>query len=396
MERAPSPPGTILAAGGLIGTGLATLAFVAPTLPARMLESPLADQLASFDLMLDALGVLFALAMLACAAGLIARGASFVTWSLALVVVHGIFQLGGAAVEKILFGGTSTLLTLRLVFAVATSLLCFAPLLAAYVILERRRAVSIVPATRGAAFVIVEGAVACLFLGASVLAMAAYSRSLAAFYEAQSPRAAAWAGEEAPPGSRSAARAQDPASEDSKDTGVPDPGTEAALADEDDGSGGAEDAEGTDAASAAAAFRTRLASVDGKTRPMWEKGAPVTLVDFWASWCGPCLYELPNLQVLHDRLGERGVRVVLVNVDMDNPDEVGSFLAKRRIGLNSLVDRNATVFRDLGLSALPSMLLLDAQGRPIRSYVGAADPREIERDILGVLSAGSARRSRSG
>ena len=408
MERAPSPPGTILAAGGLIGTGLATLALVAPTLPARLLESPFADRLASFDLALDALGVLFALAMLACAVGLVAKGASFVTWALALVVVHGIFQLGGAAVEKVLFGGTSTLLTLRLAFAVATSLLCFAPLLAAYVILERRRAApaaSDAPARRGAAFVIVEGAVACLFLGASVLAMAAYSRSLAAFYEAQAPRVQAEAGDEAGAGSSSTGRAPVNAPPGEEDAGAPDPRTEAAQAAQaedgapgaagDSGSGGAYGADGADGGSGAP-FLTRLASVDGRTRPLWEKGPPVTLVDFWASWCGPCLYELPNLQVLHDRLGDRGVRVVLVNVDLDSPDEVGRFLAKRRIGLGSLVDRDGSVFQELGLRALPSMFLLDAQGRPIRSYVGAEDPRRIEQDILGVLSSGSGSRSRNG
>src|SRR5262249_40889242 len=155
----------------------------------RVLESPLADRLASFDLALDALGVLFALAMLACAVGLVAKGAQFVTWSLALVVVHGVFQLGGAAIEKVVFGGTATLRTLRLVLAVATSVLCFAPLLAAYVILERRRGTEAAPARRGSAFAIVEGCVACLFLGAAVLAMAAYSRSLAALHDSQAPRA---------------------------------------------------------------------------------------------------------------------------------------------------------------------------------------------------------------
>ena len=75
------------------------------------------------------------------------------------------------------------------------------------------------------------------------------------------------------------------------------------------------------------------------------------------------------------------------------PTEVGRFLKGRRIQLNSLVDRDGSVFRDLGLSALPSMFLLDAEGRPIQSYVGAADPREIEQDILGALSRTARHRS---
>lgn len=377
MEKAPPPPGTILAAGGLIGTGLATLILVAPTIPSRLADSPFADRLASFDLALDALGVVFALAMLACAVGLVVRGASFVTWALALVVVHGIFQLGGAAIEKTLFGGTSTLLTLRLAFVVATGVLCFAPLLAAYVLLEKRRYGSAAPARRGSEFVIVEGCVACVFLAASILAMGAYSRSLAALVVTQAQHEEQEPAEAATPGAGSFTGSEPAAS--------PAP-TGAAT----------EDALDPAAEAGAAIFTSHLPSNDGRSRALWEKGPAATLVDFWASWCGPCLYELPNLQALHQRLGDRGLRVVLVNVDLNEPEDVKRFLVGRRIGLGSLVDRDGSVFQELGLRALPSMFLLDAQGRPVQSYVGAEDPRVLEQDILGVLSAAERSRARPG
>src|SRR5439155_576531 len=83
MDTQPSPPGSFLAAGALIGTGVGTLVLLAPSLPARLAESPFSEGLASFDLALDALSVLFGLAMLVCAAGLITRGASSVTPALA-------------------------------------------------------------------------------------------------------------------------------------------------------------------------------------------------------------------------------------------------------------------------------------------------------------------------
>src|SRR5262245_5480838 len=363
MERQPLPPGTILAAGGLIGTGLATLALVAPTIPARLAESPYADRLASFDLALDALGVLFALGMLACAAGLVVRGASFVTWSLALVVVHGIFQLGGAAIEKTVFGGTSTLLTLRLLLAAATALLCIAPLLAAYFILERRRAGSSASAlhapstpalnaprapalnaprapARRALFVVAEGIAACLVLGVSVLAMTVLSRSLAALYDAQMPHEATTLTDGEEPGSGTAPAEGDPGFGSAGSAGDPAAAASADAPFKADG----------DAAAAAAIFRKRLMSVDGRLRPLWNQGPQATLVDFWASWCGPCLYELPNLEVLQDRLRDRGVEVVLANVDLEESEAVGRFLGKRRIGLGSLVDKDASIFQELGLS----------------------------------------------
>lgn len=131
-----------------------------------------------------------------------------------------------------------------------------------------------------------------------------------------------------------------------------------------------------------ALFRNRLEAVSGGTKPVWEEGAPATLVDFWASWCLPCLAELPHLQELQHRVEGRGMRVVLVNVDLNEAASAGRFLQKKGIHLDSLVDREAVLFQAAGLGALPSAFVLDAKGRPVMFFEGGMGREELETALL--------------
>jgi len=127
-----------------------------------------------------------------------------------------------------------------------------------------------------------------------------------------------------------------------------------------------------------ALFRNRLEAASGGTKPVWQDGAPATLVDFWASWCGPCLQELPRLQELQERVEARGMRVVLINVDLGNATSTGRFLKRKGIRIDSLVDRDAILFQAIGLEALPSTFVLDAKGRPVEFIEGGASGEELE------------------
>lgn len=100
-------------------------------------------------------------------------------------------------------------------------------------------------------------------------------------------------------------------------------------------------------------------------------GAPISLhsiqgkvvvVNFWATWCGPCMAELPALQELHDTLKARGLRVVGIAVD-DTPENIRS--AKERFGITYplIVDTKASSKRSFGIRGLPETFVLDAQHR---------------------------------
>jgi thiol-disulfide isomerase/thioredoxin len=111
------------------------------------------------------------------------------------------------------------------------------------------------------------------------------------------------------------------------------------------------------------------------------RGRPV-LVTFWASWCGPCRVELPELARLYGELAGRGFVLLTVNVDR-NPNAGRAFM--NQLGLSLPVYRlNPMDTRALGINALPANILLDRDGRLIQAYKGytPAVVDEVRRMVL--------------
>jgi len=113
------------------------------------------------------------------------------------------------------------------------------------------------------------------------------------------------------------------------------------------------------------------------------RGRPV-LMTFWASWCGPCRQELPELEKLVDELA--GERFVLITINMDQTPAMGvRFLQQNDIDVPAYrMDPRALT--QLGVKALPTNVLLDREGRPVQIYRGYSPevPGEIRRLILAM------------
>jgi thiol-disulfide isomerase/thioredoxin len=111
------------------------------------------------------------------------------------------------------------------------------------------------------------------------------------------------------------------------------------------------------------------------------RGRPV-LLTFWASWCGPCRVELPELSKLYGELVGTGFVLMTVNVD-HNPAAGRRFLES--LGLHLPVYRlDSRDTKSLGIDALPANILLDADGRFVRAYKGytPAVVEEVRRLVL--------------
>lgn len=118
----------------------------------------------------------------------------------------------------------------------------------------------------------------------------------------------------------------------------------------------------------------------------------VLMVDFWATWCAPCLEEMPGLVSLAEKYRGKGLR--LVTVSCDEPEEeqqAYEFLCKSRAPepffLKAVEDDEALItFVDPKWSgALPALFLYDRNGRLVKSFVGEKDKAAVEKAIQSLL-----------
>ena len=124
-----------------------------------------------------------------------------------------------------------------------------------------------------------------------------------------------------------------------------------------------------------------LASLDGTqvALPRAYAGRPL-LVNVWASWCGPCVKEMPELDRYARAQGANGTQVL--GIALDDPDAVRAFLQRVPVAYPILVDapgpRDAGVRLGNPKGVLPYSVLLDAHGRVLRQKIGPFRDGEID------------------
>jgi len=95
----------------------------------------------------------------------------------------------------------------------------------------------------------------------------------------------------------------------------------------------------------------------------------VVIVNFWATWCGSCMQELPTLMDMQNRLRSRGVVVVGVSIDVDG-DAYHRFLTQRNINFITVRDPEQKVAMTYGTTGWPESYIVDRQGVLRRKIVG--------------------------
>jgi peroxiredoxin len=118
-----------------------------------------------------------------------------------------------------------------------------------------------------------------------------------------------------------------------------------------------------------------LPSLDGPNLRLQEQRGRVVMINFWATWCGPCRVEMPHLARLYEKYRGSGFTVLAVNIDED-PHKAASLAKQLGMRFPVLLDSEKKVSRLYDLSTMPSTVLVDRDGRVRYVHRGYRDGYE--------------------
>lgn len=128
-----------------------------------------------------------------------------------------------------------------------------------------------------------------------------------------------------------------------------------------------------------------LRDVDGRTARLEDYRGRVVLLDFWATWCGPCKVEEPWLKEFERTYKDRGFAVLAVSMDEEGWDAVRPYIAKHQLNYRVLMASADIDTLYPGMEAWPFTYLIDRQGRIAWQHMGVASKPEMRATIEKLL-----------
>lgn len=132
----------------------------------------------------------------------------------------------------------------------------------------------------------------------------------------------------------------------------------------------------------------RFPTLAGKSLALSDLRGRVVLVDFWATYCEPCIKEMPRLEKSYRRFAPRGYDVVAIALPADNPNRVADFARRAELPFTVGLDLDGAATRAFGdVQVTPTSFLIGKDGRILRKYVGEPDWADLDAAVERALAS---------
>jgi thiol-disulfide isomerase/thioredoxin len=128
-----------------------------------------------------------------------------------------------------------------------------------------------------------------------------------------------------------------------------------------------------------------LKDVEGKAVKSSNFAGKVVILDYWATWCGPCRMEIPGFIELQKQYADKGLVVIGISLDQDGASAVKPFSEKMGINYPIVLGDEAVVSAFGGIEGIPTTFIIDRVGNIVRKHVGYAPKAEFETDSKPLL-----------
>ena len=125
-----------------------------------------------------------------------------------------------------------------------------------------------------------------------------------------------------------------------------------------------------------------LKTLDGQNHSLTQHAGKLVLLNFWATWCQPCIREMPSMERLYAKYKSSGLEIVAISLDQGNEQEVREFVAKLNLTFSIILDPEHKAKALYKVRGLPTTYLMDRKGRVAGYGVG---PREWDSEAAFAL-----------